>query len=298
MLISEFKELYLPTIKTDNLVGDFGKPVKTTHADIHKIQKGNELHKFNEFASSLIPLLRHLPEKRKKSCLKRRYPKYLPTASIIITYYNEALSTLLRTLHSALSRSPPQFIKEIIMIDDNSDHNMFPHLKEISLHLKHLKNIKLVTSTKRLGLIKARQLGAELSTGEILIFLDSHCECFEGWIEPLLSGIKDNSTRIITPVLVIIDRDTFEITSDIVETISIGTITSTLSFNWYYSSNQSSHDHLVRYDFMQTTSHFFNMIFFCIQTKIDAYILHALKNFFILINSCAVPFCKLCVQYL
>ena len=54
-------------------------------------------------------------------CLTKRYPKDLPDASVIVIFHNEAWSALLRTVHTVLVRSPTHLLKEIILVDDNSD---------------------------------------------------------------------------------------------------------------------------------------------------------------------------------
>ena len=40
--------------------------------------------------------------------------------SVIIIYFNEALSTLLRNVVSVINSSPPELLGEVVLVDDNS----------------------------------------------------------------------------------------------------------------------------------------------------------------------------------
>lgn len=106
--------------------GHLGAPVVFTAPipdDIQsKIGDSNNEFKFNEFVSRLIPLDRELPDVRQETCKTQIYAENLPKASIIVAYYNEPFSTLMRTVHSVLNRSPPELIEEIILVDDCSDN--------------------------------------------------------------------------------------------------------------------------------------------------------------------------------
>ena len=53
-------------------------------------------------------------------------------------------------------------------------------------------NVKLLRNENRLGLIKSRIVGAAVTTGQVLTFLDAHIEATTGWLEPLLTEIKYN----------------------------------------------------------------------------------------------------------
>lgn len=58
--------------------------------------------------------------------------------------------------------------------------------------MSHLDGVRLIRSTKRLGVGGCRALGAARAAGEVLVFMDSHCECQKGWLEPLLERVAQD----------------------------------------------------------------------------------------------------------
>ncbi|NXI24504.1 GLT15 acetylgalactosaminyltransferase, partial [Sterrhoptilus dennistouni] len=169
---------------------------------------GLETHGFNEVLSERIALRRDLPEVRHPLCLQQKYDSSLPTASVIICFHNEAWSTLLRTVHSIMDTAPKAFLKDIILVDDLSQQG--PLKSALSEYISKLDGVKLIRSNKRLGVIRGRMLGAARATGDVLIFMDSHCECQKGWLEPLLARLSSNRNSVVSPVIDVIDWKTFQ----------------------------------------------------------------------------------------
>ncbi|XP_040405689.1 polypeptide N-acetylgalactosaminyltransferase 15 isoform X1 [Cygnus olor] len=169
---------------------------------------GLETHGFNEALSERLSLRRELPEVRHPLCLQQEYDSSLPTASVIICFHDEAWSTLLRTVHSIMDTAPKASLKDIILVDDLSQQG--PLKSALSEYISKLDGVKLIRSNKRLGVIRGRMLGAARATGDVLVFMDSHCECQKGWLEPLLARLSSNRNSVVSPVIDVIDWKTFQ----------------------------------------------------------------------------------------
>lgn len=163
-------------------------------------------------------------------CQVKKYAKKLPTTSVIIVFHNEAWSVLLRTVWSIVNRSPKHLIKEILLIDDASDREFLKSSLD-----EYVKNIPVPVKVLRLktrdGLVAARLLGAKTATGETLTFLDAHCECSVGWLEPLLARVQQNRKKVVCPVIDIISDDNFSYVKSF--EFHWGAFNWNLHFRWY-----------------------------------------------------------------
>ncbi|KAK8781514.1 hypothetical protein V5799_017146 [Amblyomma americanum] len=173
--------------------------------------EGYHQHAFNVLISNRLGKVRTLPDTRNPLCRQQAFDeRSLPTASVVVCFYNEAWSALVRTVHTVLERTPPALLHELILVDDNST------LPELGLPLVQYvaselpAHVRLIRTPAREGLIRARMHGARNASGQVLVFLDSHCEVNVGWLEPLLARIGANRTTVTCPVIDIINADTFE----------------------------------------------------------------------------------------
>ena len=56
----------------------------------------------------------------------------------------------------------------------------------------------------------ARIKGARLARGDVLVFLDAHCEAGTDWMRPLLERIKHKRDSVLTPIIDVVDQSTFK----------------------------------------------------------------------------------------
>lgn len=166
-------------------------------------------HSFNWVLCDKLSLDRTLDDYRGASCKAKHnnYPEKLPTTSVIICFHKERLSVLLRTIHSVINRTPPQLLSEVVVVDDFSEDERLG--KPLDEHVANMAKVKVFRNTKREGLVRARLRGARDATGDVLTFLDSHCEATPGWVEPLLARIAEDERNVVCPAIEVLNADTF-----------------------------------------------------------------------------------------
>ncbi|XP_029008748.1 probable polypeptide N-acetylgalactosaminyltransferase 8 [Betta splendens] len=163
-----------------------------------------EKYGYNVFLSDRLPLNRALPDTRDSRCLKKSYPKDLPSLSVVLIYLNEALSILKRALRSIIDRTPKDLLKEIVMVDDNSNNenlkgDLDSYVKMLEQQHPTVRFVR-VRHTEQRGLAYARASGWRASSADVVAILDAHIEVHDMWAEPLLTQIKSDRTVVLSPV--------------------------------------------------------------------------------------------------
>ncbi|TNN85794.1 Polypeptide N-acetylgalactosaminyltransferase 4 [Liparis tanakae] len=244
------RPVYVKPPPDHNAPGEMGR---ATRLSLNPAEKKLELdsvesYAINIYTSDKISLHRHIQDSRmsdtttfcgdlKTESLHRRqcYDVYDGNSlgqsdSFDKCTFDRAWSTLLRTVHSVLESTPAILLKEIILIDDYSDRG---YLKsQLAAYISNLDRVRLIRTNRREGLVRARLIGATYATGDVLTFLDCHCECVPGWIEPLLERIGENASTIVCPVIDTIDWNTFEYYMQTDEPM-IGGFDWRLTFQWH-----------------------------------------------------------------
>lgn len=189
------------TADIDPSAGDLGRPVKVAQYERAKADKLYKKHGFNVLASDKIPDVRRLPDFRPRRCGVVNSTG-LPTVSIVINFYNEVWSALTRTVHSVLARTPKHLLHEILLVDDASTTvELGSPLQQYLQQNWPTDLVQLHRLPARVGLIQGRHAGAQLASGDVLVFLDSHVEPAQYWLEPLLQRLVENPHALVCPAI-------------------------------------------------------------------------------------------------
>jgi len=187
--------------EVSNAPGEGGRPVEVPARQRALAQHMINEYGFNMVASDQVAMDRVIPDTRLRECQNWHYPEEnQPTASVILVFHNEGFSTLVRTVHSVINMSPPHLLKEVVMVDDASTKE---HLKDkLANYLEQFGDlVKLYRNKEREGLIRTRSRGANEAKGEVIVFLDAHCECNKNWLIPLLDRIRVNRKTMACPII-------------------------------------------------------------------------------------------------
>lgn len=105
-------------------LGEGGKIAHLTDPDdIAEGEKQLAKIALNQALSEHISYNRTVPDARHPSCRKKIYDvDSLLTTTVIVIFFNEPYSVLVRTVHSVLNTSPKNLLKEIILVDDGSSN--------------------------------------------------------------------------------------------------------------------------------------------------------------------------------
>eukprot|EP00915_Cephaloidophora_sp_WS-2016_P003065 GHVH01004147.1.p1 GENE.GHVH01004147.1~~GHVH01004147.1.p1 ORF type:complete len:656 (+),score=72.00 GHVH01004147.1:1005-2972(+) len=158
-----------------------------------------------------LSLDREFPDFRDVQCLNA--PFYdpvvvdsLPSASVVIIFADEPFETLMRSVHSVLNNSPPNLLKEIILVDDGSVSDYITEPSGLlERYVSNLPKVFLTRTATRSGIMRARTHGVLKTTSDIFIVLDSHIEVEPGWIEPLIHRVGEDPYSFVTPLIDSID---------------------------------------------------------------------------------------------
>ena len=112
--------------------------------------------------------------------------------SIIIPNYNgqKTLPKLIESIHSSLNINKLSY--EILIVDDASTDN------SAQLAKNKFPVIKIITLKGHSGASKARNMGIEAASGDMLLFIDSDAWFNKSAVDLLVKGI-DNETDIAFP---------------------------------------------------------------------------------------------------
>lgn len=148
-------EMYEQWIKADlakqmHGLGDMGHKASLTDPVAKEIGE-HQLAKIalNQELSEHLSYNRTLDDARNPLCRDYHYNlNELPTTSIVIIFYNEPYSVLVRTVHSVLNTVDRRLLKEIILVDDSSTNSELKEKLDYYIETRLPRNVIKVIRLK------------------------------------------------------------------------------------------------------------------------------------------------------
>jgi glycosyltransferase involved in cell wall biosynthesis len=118
--------------------------------------------------------------------------------SIVIPAHNEG-DNLVDTVSCVLRNSLGDGIGDldVIVVDDGSTDASVA--RTVAAHGNGRLRVVASESGESLGIARARNLGAEHATGDVIVFLDAHCYVPQGWLPPLVDALRPDGAGLAGP---------------------------------------------------------------------------------------------------
>jgi polypeptide N-acetylgalactosaminyltransferase len=123
-----------------------------------------------------------------------------PDVSIVVVSHNER-ENVVPTLMN-LAETTAGVSASLTVVDDASTDD------SASLVENRLENVQLVRSASRLGISRARNLGANSTNSSIIVFSDAHVVPEEGWLEELCQQLEQPGVGAVAPAVCQIGENT------------------------------------------------------------------------------------------
>jgi GT2 family glycosyltransferase len=120
------------------------------------------------------------------------------SATIVVVAHNER-KTLRRTVTQLLATTPASRA-EVVVVDDASTDGSLEDIADLG------RRVRVEPLAERVGISRARNVGAQLGTGDLLVFSDAHVDPCHGWFEPLVRQLRDGSVGVVAPAVGSLDR--------------------------------------------------------------------------------------------
>ena len=190
---------------------DENKPIyisDLTKRDTGSGDRTNYIRKYmlDKTRSDSVPLNRQLADHRPQVCKVKPYVNTRLTISIIIVLYTAPPSVILRMIFSAIERTKPENLAEIIMMAQKGAFDISSYISRYEL--THI--VRVVISPLKKSLSSARNEAANFATGDILVFLPEAVEILPGWAEPLLEAMHSEGSLLAGLSMDEINAETFE----------------------------------------------------------------------------------------